>query len=42
MEKVVISNEMKIVINEYDDVVNEIKSMKSKSEKVVNRTVADF
>lgn len=33
---------MKIVIDGYDDVVNEIQSMKDKSEKVVNRTIADF
>lgn len=33
---------MKIVIDGYDDVVREIQAMKAKSEKVVNRTVADF
>ena len=33
---------MKIVIDGYDDVINEIQAMKAKSEKVVNRTVSDF
>lgn len=36
------SNEMKVVIDGYDNVVKEIQGMKAKSEKVVNRTVADF
>lgn len=36
------SNEMEIIINGYDNVLKEIQSMKSKSEKVVNRTIADF
>ncbi|MCM1427115.1 MAG: phage tail protein [Eubacterium sp.] len=35
-------NEMKVVIDGYDDVLKEIQSMKAKSERVVNRTVADF
>lgn len=36
------SNEMKVVIDGYDNVVKEIQGMKAKSEKVVNCTVADF
>lgn len=36
------SNEMKIIINGYEDVIKEIQGMKAKSEKVVKRTVSDF
>lgn len=36
------SNSMKVVIDGYDEVIKEIQSMKAKSEKIVNRTVADF
>ncbi len=35
-------NEMKVIMDGYDDVIKGIQEMKSKSEKVVNRTVADF
>lgn len=36
------SNEMKIIIEGYDNVINEIQAMEAKSAKIVNRTVADF
>lgn len=36
------SNEMKIVIDGYNDVVSNIKGMQEKSKRVVNRTVGDF
>ena len=35
-------NEMKVIIEGYDEVIKGIQDMQSKSEKVVNRTVADF
>lgn len=42
MEKIAMPNEMKVLIDGCDNVIKEIQSMKTKSEKVVNRTVADF
>lgn len=41
-EEAAMPNEMKIVIDGYDDVVKDIKSMQEKSKCVVNRTVGDF
>ena len=35
-------NEMKVIIEGYDEVIRGIQDMRFKSEKVVNRTVADF
>lgn len=35
-------NKMKVIIDGYDEVIKGIQDMQSKSEKVVNRTIADF